>query len=259
MSRFKLPLVLHIPHASTLIPSNYREHFCLSDEQLRLEKVKMTDWYTDDLFEVTPHKKVKTICFPVSRLLVDPERFPDDKEEVMSQVGMGAVYTKTSDGSSLRDQNFASEEWREQLLNEYYYTHHSTFTGAVESTLETDSGVLIIDCHSFPNKPLPYELDQSVERPEICIGTDEYHTSGELTDCMVTSFRNLGYKVEVNAPFAGSIVPSKFYQTDRRVSSIMIEVNRSLYMDEITADKISSYNEHKTNISDVLSAVKQYV
>jgi N-formylglutamate deformylase len=174
-------------------------------------------------------------------------------------VGMGAVYTSTSDGSNLRDLNFVSDEWREQLLNEYYYTHHSAFTEAVESALDADSGVLVIDCHSFPSKPLPYEFDQPGDRPEICIGTDDFHTSQELVDTMLTSFSDLGYNVKVNTPFAGTIVPSKFYQSDCRVSSIMIEVNRSLYMDELTADKISSFTEHKNNISKVIAAVKQYV
>jgi len=47
--------------------------------------------------------------------------------------------------------------------------------------------VLIIDCHSFPKSPLPYELNQEKSRPEICIGTDNFHTSKKLKN----SFRKL--------------------------------------------------------------------
>lgn len=39
----------------------------------------------------------------VSRLVVDPERFTDDAQEPMAAVGQGAVYTRTSDGSALRE------------------------------------------------------------------------------------------------------------------------------------------------------------
>jgi N-formylglutamate deformylase len=42
-------LILHIPHSSTKIP--LKEGYCVSDEILNQEILKLTDWYTDDLFE----------------------------------------------------------------------------------------------------------------------------------------------------------------------------------------------------------------
>ena len=40
----------------------------------------MTDWYTDELFALPPDAAV-TVRFPVSRLIVDPERFEDPEAE----------------------------------------------------------------------------------------------------------------------------------------------------------------------------------
>jgi N-formylglutamate amidohydrolase len=40
------------------------------------------------------------------------------------------------------------------------------------------------------------------------------------------------YSVAVDAPFAGALVPLASYRKDRRIWSVMIEVNRRLYMDE---------------------------
>jgi N-formylglutamate amidohydrolase len=39
-------------------------------------------------------------------------------------------------------------------------------------------------------------------------------------------------KVANNRPFGGTIVPKIVYQQDHRVSSVMIEINRRLYMTE---------------------------
>jgi len=44
-----------------------------------------------------------------------------------------------------------------------------------------------------------------------------------------TAFKALGYDVAIDSPFSGTIVPLKHYHKDQRVTSVMIEVNRSLY------------------------------
>ncbi|MBQ7673303.1 MAG: hypothetical protein IJT36_02095 [Alphaproteobacteria bacterium] len=60
-------------------------------------------------------------------------------------------------------------------------------------------------------------------------------------------------EVAANTPFAGTIVPEPFYsQKDKRVKSLMIEVNRSLYMNEKTGEKKSSFDEVKDVIQDFL-------
>jgi hypothetical protein len=49
------------------------------------------------------------------------------------------------------------------------------------------SGVcLIVDCHSFASVALPYELDQTSERADICVGTDSFHTPSLIRDAVVT-------------------------------------------------------------------------
>ena len=81
-------IVLHLPHASTLTPKNLRQDFLLSDQELREELSRITDHATDAIFQGA-FPKANAIVFPVSRLVVDPERFLDDSQEPMSQVGMG--------------------------------------------------------------------------------------------------------------------------------------------------------------------------
>jgi len=144
----------------------------------------------------------------------------------MESVGMGVVYTLTADGRALRD---ISDVDRMALIDTYYHPHHNSLTRMVDDSLEQHGKCLIIDCHSFPSQPLPYETDTN--RPDICIGTDTFHTSTGLLDGLSQAFTALGYVVAVDSPFSGTIVPLKHYHKDHRVSSIMIEVNRSLYDD----------------------------
>lgn len=224
-----IPVILHIPHWSTVIPTDCREDILLDDDSLRMELLKMTDLYTE--FAARGNWAEAVVLAEVSRLIVDVERFRDDENEMMTSVGMGAVYTRTNEGKLLRNYD---HEKREHLLQRCYDPHHCCLTSAVEKTLEQFDRCLILDVHSFPSRPLPYELCQTLDRPDICIGVDEYHTPEENSAVIVDFYRQLGLKTKINAPFAGSMVPSKYYLQDKRVCSLMIEINRSLYMDEAT-------------------------
>ena len=84
---------------------------------------------------------------------------------------------------------------------------------------------------------MPYELDQTSLRADICIGTDSFHTPLTARDAIVAIAEADGYSVAVDAPFSGALVPLSSYRKDHRILSVMIEVNRRLYMEEETGKK----------------------
>ncbi len=246
--------VLHIPHSSTEIPPDIRRSFVLSDRELESELIRMTDSYTDELFDCGEAAKV---VFPVSRLVVDPERFVDDAEEPMSKVGMGVVYTKTSTGGPLRKsltgqgRLFDFVQSRLALIQKYYYPHHQQLTDTVSEALSNHKRCLIIDCHSFPSKPFRYETDLS-PRPDICLGTDSFHTPVWLRDLAAELFGNAGFSVKIDIPFSGTMVPLTYYHTHGAVYSIMIEINRALYMEEKSGRRNAKFEQTKNRVRAVL-------
>ena len=244
--------VVHIPHSATEIPAEIRPRLALSDAELRDELLAMTDRYTDELFAL-PDRVATLITFPVSRLVVDPERFVDDAQEMMATRGMGVVYTRTSRGRMLR-RDLTAEE-RAQLLSRYYRPHHEHLSRAVSAALEAHGRCLVIDAHSFPSSPLPYEDDQRASRPEICLGTDPEHTPQWLRAAALRGIRAEGLQVEVDRPFAGAMVPADRYRSDLRVWSVMIEVRRDLYMDEATGDRTPSFPRLGAAIGRILRAL----
>jgi len=209
----------------------------------------MTDRHTDELFDV-PGLSAERIVFPVSRLVVDPERFLEDSKEPMAARGMGAVYERTSDSRPLRDKPSADE--RRMLIDRYYRPHHTRLNGAVDRSLARHGRCLIVDGHSFPSRPLPYEDDQDPDRPEICIGTDDFHTPEHLAGEAVAIFERAGFRTAVNRPFAGTIVPMAHYRRDPAVASIMVEVNRGLYMDEATGARLPVFEDLRRRLGDGL-------
>jgi N-formylglutamate amidohydrolase len=247
---------LHIPHASTVIPPEVQETFVISETEIREELLRLTDAFTDALF-ADKLPGAPPIIHRVSRFVVDPERFEDDNQEAMAQQGMGAVYIRTTQGMPLRQELSATE--RQHLIDAYYAPHHDALTQAVESVLDRYGTCLIFDCHSFPSQPLPCDLDQRVPRPDICLGTDAFHTPDWLFDALAKQFQQSGYTVEKNRPYSGTLVPLKFYATNPRVLSILIELNRRLYMDEQTGHPHQGYASLEETLAQILPEVaKQF-
>jgi N-formylglutamate amidohydrolase len=69
----------------------------------------------------------------------------------------------------------------------------------------------------------------------------------------------MGYSVEENRPYEGALVPMEFYEKkDHRVTSIMVEVNRSLYMDESAGTKTSTFDIIREQIRSLLSSIREF-
>lgn len=241
--------IMHIPHGSVYIPDAERQKLLISEEELQLELIRITDWYVHDLF-VIDDPRVKDVVFPYSRLLVDVERCADDEREKMAEQGLGAVYSRTISGKPLRKSLGTSE--RELLIKTYYQPYHRYMEESIKMALDVCGYCLILDCHSFPTVPFPQERNPDQSRPEICIGFDSFHASLELIAETRHICRSHFESLQFNQPFSGSFVPSEFYQSEKRVSSLMITINRGLYLQEETALKTADFSRVQSSLQQMV-------
>ena len=247
----KLPIIIHLPHSATFIPPEMRSEILIDDAALQEEILRVTDHYTDELFG---HTEFTYIINPYSRLVYDPERFRDDAKERMSLFGLGAIYQKTSQGEILRN---LSQERKEQILQELYDPHHQLLEEKVQGFLDIYGSCLIIDAHSF-NSNGDYG-DTKENLPSICIGTDGYHTPTTLEEFVLEFFsKKQQLFTKINYPYSGSLVPIKFYEKDKRVSTIMIEINRNIYMDETTGEKSKSFESLQKIIQKFIFSLDEW-
>jgi N-formylglutamate amidohydrolase len=221
--------LLHVPHASTHIDPQDLDLFCVPPEELQRELGRLTDHFTDELFAPANATHQIQLRHAVSRFVVDPERFECDEDEPMAGRGMGVLYQRGTQGQLLRPE--IPIERREDLLNRYYRPHHQALERLVESALQEHGKAIIIDCHSYPDEPLPSDVDQTRPRPDLCFGTDAFHTPAGVVDALSEIAERHGLSVGIDWPYAGTVVPMKFLGADQRVVSVMIEVNRRLYME----------------------------
>lgn len=141
--------------------------------------------------------------------------------------GMGAVYTRTTHREPLRPAGFDGLP----LIERYFHPYARALADAVEERLAAVGRAVIIDVHSYPAKALPYELHGDGPRPPVCLGTDAFHTPPALLDAARRAFDGFG-GTGLDSPFAGTYVPLRHYGKDPRVSALMVEIRRDLYMSE---------------------------
>jgi len=244
------PVVAHVPHSSSFIPDEVRSEILLSDAELADEMLRLHDAYTDELFAGLGGLGAISFVNRRSRFVFDPERFLDESAEPMASRGMGVVYWRGTRMQPLRN---VSPELRARRVRELYQPYHAALDALVRDLLAEFGACTVIDCHSFPDQPAPIDLDQRPERPDVCIGTDPFHTPVTLADAFEAGFSAAGYRTRRDSPFAGTFVPSGYYGREPRVRSVMIEVNRRLYMDEASGDQLPGFDDVAAIITDVVA------
>lgn len=199
-------IVLNIPHASVNgIFSNELGRWTINPHFVNDHVRRWTDWFTDMLF-ASRDPRVTSVVFPYSRYVCDVERVENDPRDAE---GQGIIYTQC--GGYQRGE--IDEKTRERLLA-------LSRSHLEELTRHLSEDSLLIDCHSFPS---------DIANVDICIGfNNDWSYDGYTVDLIKRMFEKSGYRVALNAPYSGSITPPANFP----YKSVMIEVNKRVYMDE---------------------------
>jgi len=223
-------MILHIPHSGTEL---------LGRDISQKDIDYLTDWYTDELFS---HENSERIVQKVSRFVCDVERLPDDKE-TMHKKGQGICYTKGTYNNDIIVKD------KEYIIENIYKEHHKELNEITRKTLTIIPKVVIVDCHSFT---------PSLGDPDICIGINDNLNKPDkkLINDIVNYINKENLTNKINDPFSGAIIPSDFINNNK-VQSIMIEVNKNLYLNGTGSieknDKFIEIQKIITNILDIIS------
>ncbi|MBO8437710.1 MAG: N-formylglutamate amidohydrolase [Bacteroidetes bacterium] len=209
-------IVLNIPHSSLNNISDAK----WSDWVTMVKQIlKWTDLYTDSLFAPDEQmfdldRQFEIHKFNHNRFYIDAERLVDDE---MEKIGQGIIYTCFEGHNRI-----VTEEEKEKLMM-IYYRYIDSFR---ETLTISENDTLLIDCHSFPNEKSP--------DTDFCIGYNEDWSKpcSKVIKGIGNILENNGFRVGINEPYSNSLTPIP----TNNYHSLMIEVNKKLYMSEITKE-----------------------
>lgn len=242
-------VVLHIPHASLVLPDDFWHDVTIEREKVESQLVFMSDYRVDELVRGLDYTKVVA---RYSRLYCDVERFRNDADEPMATKGMGAIYTHLPGDVRYRE---ITAGRREEILKNVYDSYHAQFDEASQNIVRHAGSCLIIDLHSYSNQLVNAIFGPTEQRPDICLGYDDDWFDADDIAELKTFIESLGYSCAINHPYAGAMVPNWAYRTkDPRIRSVMLEINKRVYLDGSIV-RVSA----KQNVSRLIDEIQRVV
>ncbi len=246
------PLVFSSPHSGNFYPPAFVAASRLDPLMLR----RSEDAFVDELFAAAPPAGAPLLKARFPRAFIDPNREPYEldpgmfagtlpswvnRSSVRVGAGLGTIARVVANGAEIYrgKLDFAEAEARIEAL---YRPYHNALSALMDTTAARFGGALLIDCHSMPAVGGPMDRDPGKRRVDFVLG-DAHGTScsRRIIDWTETQFRELGYSVARNDPFAGGFITRHYGRPANRRHALQIEINRRLYMDEDKIDRSANF------------------
>ena len=255
-SRLTSQFVFSSPHSGNIYPRAFLKSARLDAMTLR----KSEDSFVDELFGDMPIHGAPLLAARFPRAYLDVNREPFELDPVLFRERL-PDYANTQSvrvigglGTIARIVTEKEEIYRKPLtlpaalvrIESLYRPYHDALTDLLNTARATFGSAVLIDCHSMPSA----HNGSDDGRPDIVIG-DRFGTSCSptLVHLAETAFRDLGFDVSLNRPYAGGFITEHYGRPAQSVHALQIEVNRALYMNEAHFEKSECFDELREKLS----------
>lgn len=123
----------------------------------------------------------------------------------------------------------------EALVKLIYDPFHEKIKQQYEKEKQLGRVVYHMDLHSMPSLGTTQHRDPGELRAEVVV-SDQMGKScrREFRDLVLTSYLEAGFKVALNWPYYGGRITEQYGAPEKQIHVIQVELNRALYMDEVT-------------------------
>lgn len=242
-----LPVVLASPHSGSAYPEAFLAASRLDARALR----RSEDCYVDEIFAPAAALGAPLLAALFPRAFLDPNREPFELDPGMVDgplpgyantrsprvaAGLGTIARVVASGEEIYRRKLRFAEVIERVET-CYYPYHAALRRLVDATVARFGYCILVDCHSMPSIGLPPEAAET-GTTDIVLG-DCYGTAcaSPVVAAAEATLQSLGYTVSRNAPYAGGHTTRHYGRPSEGVHALQVELNRSLYMDEVTLER----------------------
>ncbi|MBD9447999.1 N-formylglutamate amidohydrolase [Rhizobium sp. 42MFCr.1] len=244
-----IPFVYNSPHSGRIYPPEFIAQSRLEGISIR----RSEDHYVDELFADASALGAPLLLANFPRAYLDVNREPYELDPRMFDGllppyaninslrvagGLGTIPRIVAENMEIYARRLSVQEGLDRI-EAVYKPYHAALRRLIARThVQFGFGVLI-DCHSMPGN---VRVAGTNARPDFIIG-DRYGTSAsaDLSRAAVAILEEMGFTAIRNKPYAGGFITEHYGRPSRGLHALQIEVNRSIYVDEVTLEKRSDF------------------
>lgn len=266
--RSKIPFVFSSPHSGRVYPASFVQASNLDSVTLR----RSEDCFVEEIFSGVMGLGAPLIHAHFPRAYLDANREPYELDPTMFADplpphvntrslrvagGLGTIARVVADATEIYREPLAYAE-AERRIRQLYMPFHDALRGLLEETHRDYGFAVLIDCHSMPSVGGPGDDDIGSDRPDIVLG-DRYGTAcaGEITQEAERILKRLGYSVTRNNPYAGGFNTEHYGHPAHGLHALQIEINRSLYMDELRLQRAPGLKRLRKDMTSFVSELSK--
>lgn len=255
------PVIFASPHSGTYYPEAMLGNLSVPLSDLR----RTEDAFVDDLYAPVTGQGGILVRATHARTYVDLNRdareldagmFTDGVPRTAGlpsarvKAGLGCLPRVGASGRDIYQAPLTRVEGARRLA-QVHDVYHDALQTEIEALKADWSDIFIIDCHSMPSRQ-PGRSNM----PDIVLG-DRFGSScsARLTSLVERQFRREGFTVARNAPYAGGYTTRKYGRPRRGVHVLQIEINRSLYMNELSIERTRGFDSLQKQLSTLSAEI----
>lgn len=257
-----VPVVFDSPHSGSSYPSDFN-HIIPLDKIRRAE-----DMYVDELFDDAPDQGATLIAALFPRSYIDPNRSLEDLDPELlaeswpgvvrpgekARLGHGLIWRLCPPDMNLYIEKLSPDQVRRRI-DGYWRPYHEALRLALDDLYDRFDAVWHLNCHSMPSMARGPFLNGGGQ-PDFVLGDRDGTTAAPdfvhlVRDCL----RGMGYSVKINDPYKGVELVRAYSDPARGRHSLQIEINRALYMDEVSFERLPRFHELKADLGRLIRII----
>lgn len=259
------PVIFDSPHSGADYPDDF-DHIVPIDRIRRAE-----DMFVDELFAAAPDHGADLIAALFPRSYVDVNRAIDDLDPALlssrwpgqlgtgekARLGHGLIWRLCPPDINIYARKLSPEDVRRRI-DRYWRPYHDRLRQSIDALHRQFGAVWHVNCHSMPSGAKGYFLNGAGQVDFVLGDRDGTTCSAEFLGMVRETLRRMGYTVKVNDPYKGVELVRAYSDPPAGRHSLQIEINRALYMDEVSFEYLPGFDSLKRNIDELIGTVCEF-
>jgi N-formylglutamate amidohydrolase len=255
-------LVTTIPHSGEEIPADGDWLAGIPEAVLLTDVDRFVDrLYSDALAALG----IPSVVARAHRYVADLNRLPEDVDadsvegspNPSGKFPKGFHWVVTTRGERLMRAPI-SRERHERIVALHHDAFHAEVARMRASARAPGRELFHLDLHSMPSRGTAAHADAGAARPDAVISDLEGRScSARLRAAVVGAYEAEGFRVSVNWPYKGGRITERYGRPAEGAHAIQIELNRALYMDEVTREALPDFGGIPARLARALHRIQR--